>query len=398
MGLSESLAGYAVRAAHVLVVETPGHWVTRAAVERHLLDRGWRIALNPAEADVLAVCGTTGPELAENVERLWQQMPGPRARVDVPGAGDAGEALARAERSLVDLAEQHDDAHSRAVVPHEEDPGEEDPGEDEHDEHAGHEEMDHGEHGEHGGHEEDHGGHSGHGGHGGMDMAPGGIPLAEGGEDRDGLEMDVLHVRLGPVLPYWPAGLVLGCTLQGDLVVEAEATTVDGGSDVPDELHLSAARRCDNAVSLLALAGWDDAAGRARRVRDLLLGEDADAAEAMQLLDDLQRRVRRSWSLRWALRRLAPLDDAALDEHGLPARLGGDTHDRALTLLERARQDVVRLAGEETGADHGAGSDSSVPLDAIAHLVTGLDLATARLVVASLDLDPVPAASGVTRA
>ena len=35
--------------------------------------------------------------------------------------------------------------------------------------------------------------------HGGMSMPePGGIPLAGGGPDRDGLEMDVLTVPLGP--------------------------------------------------------------------------------------------------------------------------------------------------------------------------------------------------------
>ena len=64
-----------------------------------------------------------------------------------------------------------------------------------------------------------------HGGidHGGMDMArPGGSPLPrEGDDDRDGLEMDVLHVPLGPVLPHWPAGLVVWCVLQGDVIVSA---------------------------------------------------------------------------------------------------------------------------------------------------------------------------------
>ena len=77
---------------------------------------------------------------------------------------------------------------------------------------------------DHGGHGMDHGGMD----HGDMEMSPGGIPLAEGGEDRDGLEMDVLHVRLGPVLPHWPAGLVLRCSLQGDVIAEAQAELVDG--------------------------------------------------------------------------------------------------------------------------------------------------------------------------
>ena len=49
-------------------------------------------------------------------------------------------------------------------------------------------------------------------------MSPDGIPLAEGAEDRDGLEMDVLHLPLGPVLAHWPAGVVLRVTLHGDVV------------------------------------------------------------------------------------------------------------------------------------------------------------------------------------
>ena len=65
-----------------------------------------------------------------------------------------------------------------------------------------------------------------------MDMSPSGIPLAEGGDDRDGLEMDVLHLPLGPVLPHWPAGVVLRCTLQGDVVVAAEASEVDESDGV----------------------------------------------------------------------------------------------------------------------------------------------------------------------
>ncbi len=66
--------------------------------------------------------------------------------------------------------------------------------------------------------------------HGAMDMpAPGGIPLATGSEnDRDGLEMDELSVSLGPVLPSWPAGLVLRCVLHGDLIADASVQTMPG--------------------------------------------------------------------------------------------------------------------------------------------------------------------------
>ncbi len=59
-----------------------------------------------------------------------------------------------------------------------------------------------------------------------MEMAPAGISLAGGAEDRDGLEMDVLHLPLGPVLPHWPAGLVVRCVLHGDVVAEVEVDHV----------------------------------------------------------------------------------------------------------------------------------------------------------------------------
>ena len=35
---------------------------------------GWRISLSPADADVLVVCGTAGPELTATVERIWEQL------------------------------------------------------------------------------------------------------------------------------------------------------------------------------------------------------------------------------------------------------------------------------------------------------------------------------------
>ncbi|SCL56251.1 hypothetical protein GA0070603_2170 [Micromonospora chersina] len=268
-------------------------------------------------------------------------------------------------------------------------------------EHAHHEDMGHAAHGAmmHAGHGGmDHGG-MGHGGmaHGGMNMAPGGIPLASGGEDRDGLEMDLLHLRLGPVLAYWPAGLVLRCTLQGDVIVDAEASMV--AADDPtagaeprhasEDLRRSAARRCDNAASFLRLAGWDEAASRARRIRDALLFTDDLDGPAGQL-HRLRRMVGRSWWLRWSLRRVGPLDTHDLARRGLPATLTGDVRDRLIGMLDRAAHTIV--GQQPTGPSRG------VPVDAISDLVRGWDLATARLIVASLDLDPLAADREVSRA
>ncbi|MFE9692338.1 hypothetical protein [Micromonospora sp. NPDC005806] len=524
MGLSEALGRIAVRHAHVLVAEVPGHWVTRAAVERHVLSRGWRLAVSPADADILAVCGPPPPHLEEPLHRLWGQLPGPRSRIQVESPQAAVPALLAAEEDLLDLTRQRADSRDRSPdraatghahpgehhaherhAPHDHpghdaahpgperrggggqhggtahqpqadhgtgansvevqegthrggrthdahghvghvghrepphggaehtDDGGRGHGDDghtghgDHDpaaagrqtgdggaEHAGHEDMPSAGHGamDHSGHapragpdHADHEGmghtahgammHAGHAGmghagmaHGGMDMAPGGIPLAPGGEDRDGLEMDLLHLRLGPVLAYWPAGLVLRCTLQGDVIVDAEASLVaaaDPAADAeprhaPEDPRRFAARRCDNAASLLGLAGWADAASGARRIRDaLLFTEDRDGPAGE--LHRLRRMVGRSWWLRWSLRRVGPLDAHQLAHRGLPEPMTGDVRDRLLAMLDRAAHSI---AGR-----HPTGPPLGVPVDAIPDLVRGWDLATARLIVASLDLDPL---------
>ncbi|WP_186313863.1 hypothetical protein [Kocuria marina] len=418
MGLSGALARLAVRATRVLVVEVPGHWATRMEVEHQLLRRGWRPAWTPADADVLAVCGVPGPELSELVDRLWEQMPGPRVRADITSPGTVGSALDAAAALLLDTPHHRTDAQERAQEPEipEDadhgghggmghggmDHGEMDHGEMDHGghggmDHSGHGGMDHGgmdhgemDHGEMDHGEMDHGGHGGmdHSGHGGMDMAPGGIALAGGGEDRDGLEMDVLHLPLGPVLPFWPAGLVLRCSLQGDVVVDAEASVVDGaGAGGPGPGPAPAAVVwCDQVMALLALAGVEDAAACARRARDALLCGDEDAArDAVERLD---RTVRRSWLLRSSLRGVLLLDRAGLERHGLPGHCRGDAHDRLLSRVERIR-------AEADGTKPVPAEDGAVPWAVVPELVTGLELGSVRLAVASLDLDPHPAVQAV---
>ena len=117
MGLSGALARLAVRATRVLVVEVPGHWATRMEVEHQLLRRGWRPAWTPADADVLAVCGVPGPELSELVDRLWEQMPGPRVRADITSPGTVGSALDDAAALLLDTPQHRTDAQERAQEP-----------------------------------------------------------------------------------------------------------------------------------------------------------------------------------------------------------------------------------------------------------------------------------------
>ena len=383
MGLSDAIARSASRHAHALVVEVPGSWRTRVAAERNVAARGWRLAISPADADVLVVCGEPGPGLAEAIEGIWHQMPGPRVRVHVHAGDEVGARLDEAHTGLLDTHRHRRDAQQRPTASEllAEQAGSRA------ESHGGHGDTDHGSAGGHEG--MDHEGHEGmdHGGHEGMDhgdmeMSPGGIPLAEGGEDRDGLEMDVLQVRLGPVLRDWPAGLVLHCSLQGDVIVEAQAELVDGRARQDDEV-VGPARGIDNIASLLALAGWDDAAAEARRIRDTALesGEGAAGSE----LERLRRRVRRSWTLRWSLRGVRRLSDKEAHARRLPADAVGDTYDRLMGMLDRAVAGVAATAAGDTGTrTNDAGRTLST--DHLAHLVMGLDLATARLVLASLDI------------
>lgn len=360
MGLTSAIAGYAAGRAHVLVVEVPGSWTARVSVERQVRAHGWQLAAAPAEADILAVCGEPGAEMSAVVDTVWEQLPGPRAWTRVDRPDGAAESLSLAAARLTDVQWQREDARTRASSPTGiERPGNE-PGTD----------------------------HEGHDAHG--DMAPAGIPLAQGGEDRDGLEMDQLHFRLGPILAHWPAGLVLRCTVQGDVVVASEPSVLDQRPHSPDHDHRRAAapalaeyaaRRCDAVLDVLALAGWDSAAARARRIRDLLL-EDTDHGTAADQLRLLRRAVAGSRTLRWSLRGQGVLDAGELAERGLPARLQGDARQRLLEIVDQAVQAVQARAD-------GAVAERARPGNVVANLpwiVNGLDLASARLVIASLDI------------
>lgn len=343
------MADLALCAPRVLLVEAPGWGEARVRVEGALRRRGWSSATSPADADVLLVVGAPGDRLAEVVERVWDQLPGPRARGAVTTAGqgqDVGAVLDQVVTVLRDGDHQRADAAARSRWS---------AGDGDRDD------MD------------------------GMGMSPDGIALAGGDDsDRDGLEMDVLHVPLGPVLPAWPAGLVVRTTLAGDVVTAADVEVLPAGTpapptDLPPAL-LAAALLADRAARLLTLAGAGGPASDLERWCDRLVRDAPDALGGPdEELERIERRVRRSRVLRWSLRGLAPLDAAALAEHGLPASSGGDVHDRLLAMLADARAALlVPAAPWPVAAARGA----------LPALVTGYELATARLVVASLPLDP----------
>lgn len=363
MGLRERLARGATRRVSVLVVETPGWSRARCAVEAELRRRGWRPALSPADADALVICGQPGARLLAAVDLLWEQLPGPRARATVSTASAAPVALDDIRTSLADDLRQRRDAAARSTDPAmgtlvggenapEHGDGRDKTGSGMDGDDAGGADMDHGDMD-----------------HGDMDMPmPGGIPLAGGGEDRDGLEMDVLHVPLGPILPAWPAGLLLRCTISGDVVTEAEADVLEPAGPLPPGeslVHGSPPERLDRAARLLTLAGWGRAATSAARLRDELL-DAADPAAFLPAVDRLAARVGRSGLLRWSVSGRGDSEQV-------------DAYARLLTVLQDAR---AALAGDSTPL-------VPIPLDTLPGLVVGRQLASVRLLVAVAELDTV---------
>ena len=324
MGLRQRLVSAAVSRAHVLVVETPGSWRTRVAAERAVESRGWSLATSPADADVLLVCGAPDADLAAAIDQVWAQLPGPRARSVVADGQAVDDCLDKMAVELSDATAQVADAVGRPASAAGLDP-------------ADHGEMDHG------------------------DMAPAGVALAEGGPDRDGLDLDVLHVTLGPVLSHWPPGLVLTCAMQGDVVVHATAAQCGTGADDPPAQ--ASARRCDRIATLLDLAGWSHAASRARRARDAAL--EGSVVEARRWLAGVRDRVRRNPVLRWQLSDVGPAS--------LP-----DVYSLLRQALDEALSD---RDAQGSGATPEADLAESLP-----PLVDGLEMSAVRLVVAALDL------------
>lgn len=341
------LTGWLRATPRPLIVPALGGRAVRLAVERLTREWGWDQATAPAEADLLVVCGTPDAALAAALERVWAQLPSPRARVDLRSVDHVAAELGEARARLAD-----DLAH-RAVTSHTVDDG--------------------------------------RGDHPVCEEA-GGLPMADRAPDRDGLTLDQLHLTLGPVLADWPAGLAVRLTLQGDVVQSAQvdvarapsvpARTVDGargdgrcarlpGDDPP------AAAALDGLARLLAVCGAATAARTARRLRDDLLAGTLDDAE----LRRFARRLRRSRTLRWATDGVGRLDE----RHG---ELGGDATRRWHRWLDTAE-------GARVAADPAEGARTA--LAELPGLLAGTELAVARVVVASLDPDLDALVLGPTR-
>ncbi|MFJ3169266.1 hypothetical protein ACIPJK_00650 [Streptomyces roseus] len=421
----------------VLLATLPGGAAARLEAERVLRLRDWPLAATPAQADVLLIAGPDCPDLHPALNRLWRDLPAPRARVHAPGAGDVEAALETGQARLASPVDQRTQAgapagagrggdESRGGEDHDERHGDADGSHDEHDEHDEHDDHHHDAEAQRGDsqadpqdeHNEAHDGH-GDGGGGDMEM-PGGLPMAEQGEDRDGLMLDQLHVPLGPLLADWPAGLTIRVTLQGDVVQEAEVeeplrsdTTgreafwvqpwLRAAAGEPVSVGEAARRRAaahlDSLARLLSVAGWPAEAIVARRLRDDLL-DGASGAGLAPRLERFARRVSRSRTLAWMTRGIGQVSTEEAREAGVSgpaARAGGDVTDRYRQWLADLRRDVGRL--EEPSPLRAAGEESprgcwrdddppSAPLIALLPgLLTGAELAAARLIVASLDPD-----------
>ncbi|MFI9554546.1 hypothetical protein [Nonomuraea endophytica] len=387
MGLRGWLLRRAASRPPVLVVAGPYGTRLRLLVEACGLPQ----ARSPAAAAVLVTCGPLGDRLASAADNVWNDVPGPRARVSLPADATAAQvraALERARESLADETAQLRDAadhlttawHPSATPEHTMScatPSE--PPSDQHrssDEHLGGHGSSGGHSGGHGASHEHSGGHGGSSGHAGHMGAVGGVAMAGRGPDRDGLMLDQLHVPLGPVLADWPDGLVVETVMQGDVIQQAVVVTghPEAGRSFWDEPWLAAAegepvtrgtaerRRAaahfDSLGRLLAVAGWPDAARTARRLRDRLLqgderllrGEErerllrGEERERLRPGDEdvvadyarFARRVRRSRVLAWMLRGLGQVD---MDH----AFLAGDVLDRVHRRLDAAGDAIGRL-------------------------------------------------------
>jgi hypothetical protein len=371
------------------VVAAPGSTGIRLAVERELRLRGWAVALTPANSDILTVCGNGEAVFDEVVDRLWDQIPSPRALVRITRPDAVALQLDEARTGLCDLAALQADAGHRS--------------------NADVSNMDHGAARTAGqdvdsrdmgmaGHDMDSHdmGMAGHDtGHMDMDMdMPGGIPMADRSADRDGLTLDQLHVALGPALPYWPPGLIVRLVLQGDIVQTAESE-IDAGragssfwldteASADDRVRVREAAAADSLQRLLSVAGWRSAAATGCWLRDELLASGPGKALDPRFVRWI-RRVRRSRVLRWSTNGLGQV---GLD--GV-AGLRGDVSDRWLrwtgeiASLIDAPADHTRPAAVAWGAQRAEFARASLSL--LPALLTGQEFASARLIVASFDPD-----------
>lgn len=340
----------------VLILEGVDASDLRMRSEAIVVRAGHHIVDYPADADVVLQCGSLDAEMSAAADRIWDQVPFPKHRATVIDAQHLAGILTTAGADVANTAMQRRIATAEATGADDHQPEHHAPEHHPPEHHAGHDQPEHA-HDEHAGHDQAAHGHDDHMSMGG----PGGVPLASGSDDRDGLEMDVLHRRLGPFLPSWPAGLMVDVTLAGDTITEA-SVVASSSSPSGHGPAGGAAIELDGAAAILRLAGWDCAASRAMRIRDLALLDSH--TEALRLVQPLVNSVRRSVLLRWSTR-------------GLNARADASVRSVLLERLARAKNALQ---------EHSVEPEPTTADTAIAQLIVGTDLGTARLLIAALSI------------
>lgn len=335
VAVADRVRSWALARPAVSVLASPQRATLGWRVEAAARSRGWGRADSPADADVLVLVGDLGTHLAPAARLWWHHMTAPRAQVAVRDEAQIDHALDDALARLRDWPAQRKEAErtdeTLALLQAPDAPP-----------------------------DIEHGGHGGHdmGGHGGHDMGDvAGLPMAGTGEDRDGLELDVLTYRWGPFLTGWPTGLVVRTSVSGDVV---SAATVEAQPDAAEALPRLAAV-AHSLVSVLGLSGWDRAASAVSALPLAgLEGRPASDAERRWL-----ERIHRSRTLRWALRDVADLD-------------GQDAGARLRSWCE-----------ELLTADSSDGAWTTTPDgELVPKVVEGTEMARARIAVASIALTP----------
>ncbi|HEY5386889.1 MAG TPA: hypothetical protein VIL79_03205 [Thermoleophilia bacterium] len=167
----------------------------------------------------------------------------------------------------------------------------------------------------------------GQGGAGMTGGVPYGRPLAARADDRDGLKLDQILVRVGPYLPPFPSGLVLDVKIQGDVIQEVSIPTpaavapdlMSAGAHSAGAHSLTGERALFNAALTQPVPVTDIEVARARHhlvwLAEALRVSGLEAygrrvlklartvrPEAAEPVDDLSRWLRRNVSLRWGTR------------------------------------------------------------------------------------------------
>lgn len=324
MAVRRLLAALA-RSAPVPVFAVAGRGA-RLAVSRLRLDHRVTLVDTPRHASVLLLAGELPEALTEPVRRIHDEVASPRATVvwslepsataaavleparvvdgdDRDAVVDAVVALGHELRSGTrptepDLLADVDPAEWRGVGPY------------------------------------------GQGGKGMTGGVPYGRPMAGRAADRDLLELDQLPLRVGPVFPAFPPGLVVDVLLQGDVIQGASIPSNPFGSASPSdhpasmaagvfaaalvdevslaELELARARHHLRWLSeALRIAGLPDLALRVLATADRVRPHDTDEVRA------IGRRIDRDVGLRLSHRGVGITDPSAVAGLGPVARAAG---------------------------------------------------------------------------